>query len=75
MAAEKSTVKDNKREKKVLIIAIILPIAIAIIIAGVPVIWKGITTIFKTIVPNIWVFLLYLYIAFISFWVGRITKK
>ena len=75
MAADNKTVTDNKWEKRLLIIAVVMPIVISLIIAGVPVIWKALTTIAKTTVPNIWVFLLYLYIAFIAFLVGRMTKK
>lgn len=76
MASETSKGTNIKRrEKQLLIIAIVAPIAIALIIAGVPVIWKGLVTVFKTVIPNVWVLVIYLYIAFIAFLLGRITKK
>ncbi len=78
MAAETSRGENNKKEKmekRILIIVILAPIIIALIIAGVPVIWKGLVSVFKVIIPNIWVFVLYLYIAFVAFMIGRLTKK
>ncbi len=77
MAAETTRENDKKAkiEKRILIFMILAPIVIALVIAGVPVIWKGIVSVFKVIIPNIWVFLIYLYIAAIAFLIGRITKK
>ena len=77
MAAETTRENDKKVkiEKRILIFMILAPIVIALVIAGVPVIWKGIVSVFKVIIPNIWVFLIYLYIAAIAFLIGRITKK
>ena len=76
MAAETTRENDKKAkiEKRILIFMILAPIVIALVIAGVPVIWKGIVSVFKVIIPNIWVFLIYLYIAAIAFLIGRITK-
>lgn len=65
----------ERSEKRMLILAILAPIVIALIITGVPVIWKGLVSVFEVIFPNIWVFVVYLYIAVIAFLVGRITKK
>lgn len=76
MAAQ--TNQNNKKEhneKRMLVLAILAPIVIALIITGVPVIWKGLLSVFKVIFPNIWVFVVYLYIAIIAFLIGRITKK
>lgn len=70
--------KNNNKmtvEKWILIIAIVAPIVIAFLITGIPVIWKGLVVIFKTVIPNIWGFLFNLYIAIIAFAIGRITKK
>lgn len=67
--------KKVKTEKRVLIFVIFAPIVVALMIAGVPVIWKGLVSVFKVILPNIWVFIIYLYIAVIAFLIGRITKK
>ena len=77
MAAETTRENDKKAkiEKRILIFMILAPIVIALVIAGVPVIWKGIVSVFKVIIPNIWVFLIYLYIAAIALLIGRITKK
>lgn len=77
MAAE-TTRENNKKvkiEKRILIFMILAPVVVALMIAGVPVIWKGIVSVFKVIIPNIWVFLFYLYIAVVAFLIGRITKK
>ena len=75
MTAENKKVGKRKDEVRLLVVAIIAPIMIGVIVAGVPVIWNGLVTVYKTIFPNIWVFVVDLYIALIAFLVGRITKR
>ncbi|NLC87621.1 MAG: hypothetical protein GX682_02440 [Clostridiaceae bacterium] len=77
MASETSNKKEETRgrENTFLIIAVVAPIAIAILIGGGPAIWKGITQIFKVIIPNFWVIVAYIYIALVGFLIGRRSKK
>ena len=75
MAAETKKESKRVRERRILTIAIGLPIVIALLIGGGPAIWKGIVTIFKVIVPNIWVVVVYLYVSIVAFCIGRITKR
>lgn len=67
--------KGTSTEMRLLIIAVVVPIVIALLVTGVPVIWKGLTKVLSTVIPNIWVFLLYLYFGFMAFLLGRISKK
>lgn len=56
----------------VLLLAVIgIPLMLIILIAGGAAIWNGIVKIFKVIVPNGWVILMYIYIGFICFIFGR----
>ena len=55
---------------RILTLAIAAPIVAVILIAGFPVIWKGIVTVVTAVVPNFWVVLAYAYIALIAFLFG-----
>ncbi len=68
--------KNRKtREDRILLIVIVLPIAIALLVGGGAAIWNGIVTIAKVIAPNVWVVMVYVYVAIIAFLIGRKTKK
>lgn len=75
-AAETTKKVDKKtQEKKILVFAIVVPIVIALLVLAGAVIWDGIVVLVKTVVPSGWVVLAYVYIAFIAFLVGRISKS
>ena len=63
------------REDRIIAILIAAPIIIGLLIAGGPAIWKGITSIAKVIFPSGWVIAFYIYIAVLSFLIGRISSK
>lgn len=74
MTTEQNTNEMNisrRKEDKILYIAIGLPIVIALIVAGGPAIINGIKAIMGVIAPNIWVILIYAYIALIAYLIGR----
>lgn len=74
--AETTKVTGKKvQEKKILIFAIAVPIVIALLVLAGTVIWDGIVVLVKAVVPSGWVVLAYVYIAFIAFLVGRISKS
>ena len=59
-----------KKTDKLLIIAIVAPILIALVVFGGPVI----TNITKAIVPNFWALIAHVYIAVIAYIIGRKAK-
>ena len=61
----------RRKEDRILYIAIGLPIVIALIVAGGPAIINGIKAVIGFIAPNVWVVLVYVYIAVIAYLIGR----
>lgn len=75
MTTESRNEETKRREDKLLWILIGVPILILLIAAGGPALLKGMKNVLSVVVPNFWVLLVYVYIAFMFYVIGRRHRK
>ena len=63
-----------KKIDRILLIAIVAPLLVALILGGGSVLITGIRTILRLVVPNTWTLIAYAYVAIIAYLIGKSSK-